>query len=144
MTRSFVLTAARWIFGLFYAATGLAIASHVVFGIGSPPPQPTVAAGAFTQALTQSGFIDPLVAVTYIVGGAALLRDRTAPLGIVVLAPAVSVIFCFHLMLSGQWIWGPLNLLWLLALAYAYRSAFVPLWNHAQARGTRADAATLG
>ena len=134
MRKPYILTVARCIFGLFYALTGLAIAAHVVFGIGSPPRQPTAAAAALADALSQSGIIDPLLAMTYILGGLALLRDRTAPLGIVLLAPAVSVIFCFHLALSGQWIWGPLNLLWLGALAYAYRASFTPLWNHGVAR----------
>src|SRR4051794_26105113 len=118
MRHSYALIAGRWIFGLFYALTGLMIAMHTLFGIGSPPAQPTAAAAAFTDALTRSGFIDPLLAITYTCGGIALLRARTAPFGIVLLAPAVSVIFCFHLALSGQWIWGPLNMLWLLALAY--------------------------
>ncbi len=135
MRNAYVLIAARWLFGLLYGLTGLAIGAHALFGVGSPPGQPTASATAFTEALGQSGFIDPLLAVTYVVGGAALLRDRTAPLGIVLLAPAVSVIFCFHLALSGQWIWGLLNMLWLLALAYAYRSAFRPLWNHVTAEG---------
>jgi hypothetical protein len=130
MLGRYAVMAGRWIFGIFYALTGLAIAAHVLFGVGSPPGQPTVAAQAFTDALAVSGFIDPLLALTYLVGGLALLRDRTAPLGIVLLAPAVVVICCFHLTLSGQTIWGPLNLAWLLALAYAYRSSFIPLWNH--------------
>jgi hypothetical protein len=130
MRSSYILVAARWIFGVFYAMTGFAVALHTLFGVGSPPAQPTLPATAFTEALTRSGFIDPLMALTYICGGLALLWARTAPMGIVLLAPAVSVIFCFHLALSGQWIWGSLNMLWLLALAYAYRSSFTPLWNH--------------
>jgi putative oxidoreductase len=133
----FTLTAARWVFGLFYASTGIAIACYVLFGVGTPPKQPTLAATAFTEALSQSGFIDPMLAVVYILGGLALLRERTAPAGIVLLAPVVSVIFCFHLVLSGQWIWGTVNFLWLLALAYAYRASFVPLWRHASAGGVQ-------
>src|SRR3954466_15704952 len=134
MRSSYALVVARCIFGLFYAFTGLAIAAHTLLGVGSPPAQATLAAAAFTDALDRSGFIDPLLAITYICGGVALLRARTAPIGIVLLAPAVSVIFCFHLALSGQWIWGPLNMLWLLALAYAYRSSFTPLWNYGTAK----------
>jgi len=132
MYNSYFLIAGRWIFGVFYALTGLAIAAHVLFGVGSPPTQTTTAAAAFTDALTRSGFIDPLLAISYVVGGVALLRDRTAPIGIIFLMPVVLVIFCFHLVITGQWIWGPLNLLWLLVLAYAYRSSFTPLWNHAR------------
>lgn len=124
-----VVAIGRWIFGLFYATTGLAIAAFVLGGLGSPPTQPTPAAAAFASALSASGIIDPLLAASYLAGGLALLRRRTAPLGIVLLAPAVVVIFCFHLHLSGQWIWGSVNLLWLAALALHYRAAFTPLWS---------------
>lgn len=124
------VTIARVVLGLFYFATGVAIFLHVGFGIGGPPDQPTREAGAFTAALTASHFIDPLISLAYLVGGGALLRHRSAPLGIVVLAPVVLVIFCFHLVLSRQWLWGSVNLAWLLALAWNYRSAFSPLWNY--------------
>lgn len=93
-----------------------------------------VAAGAvaFQKALTESRFMDPLLALTCFVGGAALLIPRMTPLGIVVLAPVVAVIFLFHVVLSGNWMWGSLNLIWLGALAWRYRNAFSTLWNDAQ------------
>jgi hypothetical protein len=125
-----IVTVARVIFGLFYLATGVAFFLNAFFGIGSPPDQPTAQATAFTLALTASHFIDPLLSLAYLAGGGALLRQRSAPLGILVLAPVVLVIFCFHLVLSGQWIWGTVNLVWLLALAWQYRSAFYPLWSY--------------
>jgi hypothetical protein len=123
------VASARWIFGLFYAAVGFWIASSFV-GIGSPPPQPTPAAAAFTSALTNSGIIDPLLALSYVIGGGALLFRRTTPFGIVLLAPSVVVIFFFHLVLSGQWVWGSLNIIWLAVLAWCFRSAFTVLWNY--------------
>ena len=125
------VTGARWIFGLLYAAAGVWIASSFV-GIGSPPPQPTAAA-AFTGALTQIAIFDPLLALIYVIGGGALLRRHTTSLGIVLLAPAVVAIFLFHLVLSGQWIWGSLNFIWLVAFARILRSAFTGLWNHDRA-----------
>jgi hypothetical protein len=131
MRREHLITAARVIFGLFYFGTGVAIALFYLFGWGGPPSQPTVAAQAFTDALSQSRFLDPLLALSYLVGGGALLFRRTAPLGLAVLAPVVLVIFTFHLVLSGQWMWGTLNLVWLLALAWQFRSAFRPLWTYA-------------
>lgn len=130
MRREKIYTAARWIFALFYFMTGIAITLFTVFGIGSPPSQPTQAAGAFAEALTASRFIDPLCAVAYILGGGALMMRRTVPLGIILLAPVVVVIFCFHMVLSGQWFWGTLNLLWLAALAWPCRVAFAPLWTY--------------
>ncbi len=129
MQREHAFTAARWLFALLYFGTGVVIALSL-FGLVSPPQQPTVPASAFTAALTQSRFIDPLLSLCFLVGGAALALSRTAPLGIVVLAPAVVVIFCFHLVLSGQWVWGSLNLAWLALLAWHYRAAYRPLWSH--------------
>lgn len=131
-----VVVVARWLFGLFYAAVGIWVALSVI-GVASPPQQPTPAAAAFTAALTASGIIDPLLALTYLAGGIALLLRRTVPLGIVLLAPSVVVIFLFHIRLSGQWIWGSVNLLWLSALAWYFRGAFTSLWNQSQV-GTHA------
>ncbi len=124
-----VITAARWVFGLFYFATGVAIVFSL-FGLGSAPQQPTPASSAFAKALNDSGFIDPLIAAVYLTGGGALLLRRTAPLGIAILTPVVIGIFCFHIALSGQWPWGTLNLAWLLALAWCFRNSFQPLWNN--------------
>jgi len=125
-----IVTAARWIFGLFYFANGIGMVLHTLFGIGTPPSQPTAEAGAFTVALTSSHFMDPLVSLVYLVGGGALLLRRSAPLGVIVLTPVVVAIFFFHATLSGQWIWGSVNLTWLLALAWQFRSAFYPLWTY--------------
>ena len=140
MHRISLLLISRWIFGLFYFATGVWIAL-AQFGLSAPPPQPTPAASAFTNALTASRFVDPLIAVAYLFGGGALLLRRTSPVGVLLLAPIVVVIFFFHLVLSGQWVWGTINLLWLAALAWSHRTAYTPLWNYphvpAQAAATR-------
>jgi len=128
MNFQILLKAGRWIFGGFYAAVGVWIALSLL-GSASPPPQPTPAAAAFAAALTASGFVDPLLAFDYVVGGLALFARRSAPLGIVLLAPAVVVIFLFHINLSGQWLWGTVNLIWLAALAWGFRAAFSSLWN---------------
>ena len=113
----------RWVFGAFYLATGAWIVVALMAGHGRPQ-QPTPAAAAFMDALANSGFMDPLLAATFILGGAALLAQRTAAVGIILLAPAVVIIFLFHLSLSGQYIWGTLNLAWLCALGWAYRDRF--------------------
>ena len=129
MQHEYFSIAARWIFGLFYFAVGVWIVFSF-FGLASAPQQPTPAAEAFMKALGQSQFIDPLLALTYLVGGGALLVRRTTPLGIALLTPVVVVIFFFHTVLSGQWIWGTINLAWLMALAWHFRTAFNPLWSH--------------
>ncbi|MEP6938266.1 MAG: hypothetical protein ABI846_00765 [Rudaea sp.] len=130
MRREYIFTAARWLFALLYLSTGVAIALITLFGIGGPPPQPNADAQAFTDALTRSHFIDPLLALCYLVGGGALLFRLTAPFGLVVLAPVIVVIFFFHVVLSGQWPWGSLNLAWLLFLAWHFRAAFQTIWSH--------------
>ena len=115
--------------GIFFLAIGLAILGWLLTGVGSPPTQPNPAAQAFTDALSRSGFIDPLLAISYVMGGAALLRDRTAPLGLVVLAPSIAVITMFHLFLSGQWPIGLVVALVFGALALAYRTRLAALWT---------------
>ena len=122
----FADAAARWIFGLFYLATGVWVAIATATRQGGPK-QPTPRAAAFTDALTATGFMDPLLAVAYLLGGAALLSRRTAPAGIVILAPTVIVIFFFHWCLSGQYIWGTINMAWLGVLAWLHRERLLGL-----------------
>lgn len=119
--------ALRLLYGLFFLLTGIWIVISVTTAMVGPPPQPTPGAAAFMDALAASGFMDPLIAASFILGGGLLLSSRTAPAGLVVLAPAVSVILLFHLLLSGQAIVGILVAAIFLVLAWHYRRAFVPL-----------------
>lgn len=125
-----VAAVARWIFGSFYAFTGASWFAHRLMGKPWVTPEETEAAGALTAALSASGIVDPLIAATCLVGGALLLVRRTAPLGVVVLAPLVGGIFLFHLLLNQSWVWGTLHLGVLLALAWLHRSAYAPLWRY--------------
>lgn len=119
----------RWIFGVFYGATGVWVVVTTLLR-GEGPAQRTPEAAALMDAIMKSGFMSYLIAASYIAGGFALLWRRTAPLGAALLAPPVAVIFLFHLTLSGQWIWGTLNALWLAALLWNYRSAYASMWRH--------------
>lgn len=94
----------RWIYGLFYASIG--------------------------SAVSASGVFDVAIATTCLLGGLLLLPQRTAPLGIAVLAPLVTGIFLFHVFLTGAWPWGCIHFGLLLVMAWLHRSAFRPLWNH--------------
>jgi hypothetical protein len=126
--------AGRWIFGLWYLMTGGAwLATHAL-GRGAAHQETAAGAIAFQKALTESHFMDPLLAIACLFGGVALLIRRTAPLGIAMLAPVVVVIFLFHLVLTGNWIWGTLNLAWFTALAWGYRRAFAALWTYSEAQ----------
>jgi hypothetical protein len=132
MLLKYVSVAARWIFGLWYFITGGAwFVSHLL-GRGVAHHEVAAGALAFQMALTESRFMDPLFASACLFGGAALLFRRTSPLGIVVLAPIVVVIFFFHLVLSGNWIWGTLNLFWFAGLAWRCRTAFATLWSYVE------------
>jgi hypothetical protein len=124
--------AGRWIFGLWYLLSGGAWLVTNASGRSVEHHEVTPGAIAFTKALSDSRFMDPLLAVACLLGGGALLIGRTAPLGIAILAPVVVVIFLFHLVLSGNWIWGALNLVWFTGLAWRYRRAFIPLWTYSQ------------
>ena len=123
---------ARWIFSLWYLVTGATwLVTHAI-GRGTAHHEVTPGAAAFQVALAQSQFMEPLIALTCLVGGAALLFRRTSPLGIVILAPVVAVIFIFHLVLTGNWVWGTVNLGWFAALAWSCRRAFTALWQYTE------------
>ena len=119
----------RILYGLFFASTGFFIAAFVLFGVGSEPRQINPEAQAITDALTNSRIIDPLIAVSYVAGGLALLFRRTAPLGLVILAPPVVVIVAFHFFLDSLW---PVRLtvgaIYIL-LAFNFRARFAGLWK---------------
>jgi hypothetical protein len=135
MLSKYCATVARWIFSLWYLASGgMWLITHAL-GRGIVHHEIAPGAVAFQMALAQSRFMEPLLALTCLLGGAALLVRRTSPLGIVILSPVVVVIFLFHLVLSGNWVWGALNLVWFAALAWTCRRAFTPLWRFTETPG---------
>jgi hypothetical protein len=132
MFPKYIVIAGRWIFALWYLMTGGAwLLSHAL-GRGAAHQETASGAIAFQKALTESHFMDPLLAIACFVGGGALLSHRTAPLGVAILAPVVAVIFLFHIVLTGNWMWGTLNLVWFAGLAWWYRKAFTSLWAYSE------------
>lgn len=129
MASSMVWRLLRYVFAAFYLLVG----SYVLLSLAGfvPAPQPKVSSesAAFQAALWQTGFMLPLLGFTYVAGACALFVERAAPLGIVLLAPAVVVIFFTDTMLDTAWISGTVNAAILAALAWRYRAAFKPLWN---------------
>ncbi len=125
-----IIAVARWLYALFYAYIGASWFSYTFFGTAWPDHKEAPAAKALTTALTDSGIVDPLIAASCLVGGALLFFRRTAPLGIVILAPLVTGIFVFHLLLNHDWPWGTFHFCYLAVLAWLHRSAFRPLWNY--------------
>jgi hypothetical protein len=125
----------RWLFGAFYLLSGLHWGS-VLLGLAPVPDfKLSEANAAFQGALTATGFINPLLALTFIVSGACLLWARTAPLGIVLIAPVMVIILFTNTLLENAAIWGIGHTLALLILAWHFRTAFYGLWNYKPVNG---------
>lgn len=120
----------RWIYAIFFLLIG-ARALLILFGFLPPteyPGSPEVK--AFTHAIFETGFISPLMSVTYFVAGILILIKRTAPLGLILLAPFIVSILLTHLMFEPNPMFGIFIFLWWLFLAWQFRSAFQPMWNY--------------
>ena len=117
-------TVFRVLFGLFFIYSPIMVL--VSFG-GQHPPETAAAAENFTQALNATGFMNPLLMVTLFVGGVAILFDRTAPVGLLLVAPSVVVIGCFHWLLTHDYVWGSIWPVWFAVLAWHYRGVFARL-----------------
>lgn len=117
-------TAARILFGLFFLYAPLVVL--VKFG-GRNPPETVAAASDFALALDRTGFMNPLIIVTMLAGGGAMLFRRTAPVGLILLGPSIVVIAGFHWFLTGKLIWGSIWLVWFLLLVWEQRTIFARL-----------------
>ena len=125
-----IITATRWLYALFYIMIGIQ-ALAVLAGVTAMPDyglSPENA--AFQNALNQTGFITPIMGLSYVISGSLMLFSRTAPLGIVLLAPFVVVILFTHLMLNGSPAWGMMHAVLLALFAWQHRTAYLPLWNY--------------
>lgn len=121
---------ARWLYGGYFLFVAAMVVRMLWFGAAGVH-EPTAASKAFTDAMTATGFLNPLLMVDYALGGGALLFRRTAPLGLALLAPPVVVIFLFHLRLTGNVVWGGGWALDWAFLAWRYRAGFDGLWSYA-------------
>jgi putative oxidoreductase len=140
--RRHATTAARLLLGFIFSVFGLNFFLHFL----PTPPMPPGPALDFAGALMASGYVMAVVKVTEVVAGIALLTNRFVPLALTVLAPVVVGIVGFHASLAPA-TGGPAYFVLLLelALAYAYRDAYAPLFRahgepaaeHAPSRGLR-------
>lgn len=117
--------AARMIFAAWYFGVGV-----LGFIFDDRANDMAKATTDLERAMAASGFLNPLLCLCCTVGGAALLVQRTSPLGIVVLAPLVIIILCFHMMITKDYWWGALNFALLLALIWHFRRGLEPLWSY--------------
>jgi hypothetical protein len=127
MFKKYAYIAGRLVFSLWYFCVGI-----IGFATNNAAKDVTHAATAFERALAETGFMNLLLCAACVAGGGALLFRRTAPLGLVILAPLVIIIFFFHMVITKSYIWGALNLVWLIFLLWHFRRAFQPLWNYAE------------
>jgi hypothetical protein len=115
----------RILFGLFFIYAAVMVI--IVFG-GTNPPETVDAASDFARALDRTGFMNPLIIGSMLVAGSSLLLRRTAPLGLIILAPSIVVIACFHWFLTGKYLWGTIWPLWYGLLVWHFRQVFARLW----------------
>jgi uncharacterized membrane protein YphA (DoxX/SURF4 family) len=111
---------ARALLGLLFFVLGLNKLLHFI-----PQPPAAGAAAVFAGGLAASHYFFPLLAVTEITAGAALLVRRYVPLALTVLAPIVVNIVGFHLFLAPGELPVAIVVLGLeLFLAWSYRASF--------------------
>jgi putative oxidoreductase len=119
------VTVARILLGLVFFVFGLNGFLHFM-----PNPPPTPAAGAFFGALFATHYMFSLIFAPQVIGGALLLLGVAVPFALVILAPVVANILCFHIFLSPDLLPVALVVAALeLFLAWYYRAAFAPLFS---------------
>jgi uncharacterized membrane protein YphA (DoxX/SURF4 family) len=84
-------SAARLLLGLIFTVFGLNGFLHFI-----PMPPPEGLAAEFLGGLAASGYFFPMLALTQILVGLALLFNRYSALALVVLAPITINILAFH------------------------------------------------
>lgn len=127
--RQILWTVLRVLFGLFFIYSPIMV--MMKFG-GQHPPEALPAAASFTEALDRTGFMTPSLIVALFAGGAAMLFDRTAPIGLIILGAPVFTIGGFHWFLTHNYVWGTLWPVWFALLAWHYRSVFARLLERRQ------------
>lgn len=109
----------------------------VIFGLNGflnfipPPPTPLApGAAAFSEALMATGYMMPLIGATQLLAGLLLVSNRFVPLALLLLAPFFVNSLAFHTVLEHSGLVPALVFFALeLALAWAYRRAYAPLFK---------------
>jgi putative oxidoreductase len=115
----------RTLIGIIFLVFGL----NGFFHFLPMPPMPE-GAGALIGAFIQTGYFMTLVFVTEVLVGVMFLTNSWAKLALVILAPLLLHILCFHLFLAPEGLVLPLIILvGGVYLAYCWRDAYKPLLN---------------
>ncbi len=98
MLGKYLFIAVRLIFALWYFGVG-------VIGLvtNDSVKDAATASTPLEKAMAESLFLNPLLCLACLVGGGAMLLRRTTPFGIVILAPLVIIIFCFHMVVTKSY-----------------------------------------
>lgn len=113
----------RWLYAAWFIFWGASSLTMRLWGVGVPTPRSEGAAQALMDTINAS-FMGPLAAACFVAGGLLLLRERTAPMGLAILAPYAVFILLFHLLLSGNVGWGLFWFAGWAALAWVRRARF--------------------
>jgi len=119
----FAPTAARLVLGLIFAIFGLNGFLHFI-----PIPPAEGAAGSFMGGLAATGYFFPMLALTQVFVGAALLLNFLAPLALVVLAPITVHIFAYHTLVPDGFGMAVLIVVLHVGLAWHLRESYRPLF----------------
>jgi hypothetical protein len=121
-------TALRWLYALWFISGSIVTPLHALTGHPHiPPVNPT--ARAFFETLLASGFLVPIITLDYLIGGLALTRRQSTPLGLVLLGPPTVVICGFHFWLSHFYAVAILFGAGFAAMVWNERSTLKLLWN---------------
>ncbi len=118
---------ARWLLGLPLIVFGLN--SFLNFIPQSEVQLPEKAA-AFAGALMASGYMMPMIGITFLIVGVLLLVNRCVPLALLLFAPFIVNSIAFHVFLEPSGL--PMACVFLavhLYLAWVYRAAWRPLFG---------------
>lgn len=122
----------RWVYGAYFIYLG---GSSLLEVFGVLPETHwdkfmSAASIALLAAMEDTGFLVPLLVLTWLASGVALMFYRTAPLGIVLLTPVMVNMFLADTVMDTLWLWATAHAAPLVALAWHFRSAYYPLWNY--------------
>lgn len=117
----FLPAVGRWLLGLplvVFGAMGL-------FAPMPTPPEVAPAARAFSDALSATGYMMPMIGILQLGTGLLLLANRFVPLALLLLAPFFLNSVLFHVFLETSGLVASLVFAGLeLALAWTYRGVF--------------------
>lgn len=125
----------RWFYGGYFILLGVATELEMLGLLTEPHWDRTMSAGsaAFLEAMLNTGYLIPLIALVWMASGVAFLFQRTAPLGVALLAPVMVNIVLADTMLDSVYLWAAAHAAPLILLAWRYRSGFRGLWNYSPA-----------